>query len=123
MPDERPKTRNEFWEGHDKKVCDLREKTRLGVEMVGEKLPDAVNDMSFPYMTAAKEIVRMGHRTLQQNVMRLVFAIIQTYADAYHCGEYDPRNEAAVKAAAYLQVKIDEEREDPVGSVMFLPHV
>lgn len=73
---------------------------------VAHDLLEAVNCYSF----STKEFVDTvcdGHRTLQQEVMRLMWATIQRMAEMHDKGDFDLRNEDSVKLAKRVVSAID----------------
>ena len=58
----------------------------------------AVNELSFDSDAFAKEL-RSDHRSIQQNVGRVVFELLSQWAQDYETGNYDLRNEDTVRAA------------------------
>jgi len=69
-------------------------------------LASAVNEMSFDVVTFAQTI-RREHRSLQQNTMRAVVALLKQWADDADSGNYDLRNEDTVKLARDLLAGVD----------------
>lgn len=56
----------------------------------------AVNVMGFNARVFAQEVMR-EHRTIQQNLFRVVGMLIDEWAGAHENNTYDPRNEYTVK--------------------------
>lgn len=64
---------------------------------------------------ALVKAITSEHRTLQQQVMNVMLACMEKWADDYKCGYYDLRNEATCK----LAVKIIESIKDD----KYLPYI
>ena len=60
-------------------------------------LSAAVNDLHFNAAAFSQEI-RRGHRTIQQNTARVIFALIEGWANDFDKGNYDLRNKNTVQA-------------------------
>ncbi len=52
------------------------------------------------------EYILNDHRTLQQNMGRIVVKLIHGWAEMYDTGHYDLRNEGTVKFAAEVRNKV-----------------
>lgn len=71
---------------------------RQRAEQAARELVNAANVMDFDAKIFA-ETIRRDHRTIQQTVGRVVFELINQWADDYESENYDLRNEDIVKAA------------------------
>ena len=78
-------------------------------------LSAAVNDLHFNAAAFEQEI-RRGHRTIQQNTARVIFALIEGWAGDFDKGNYDMRNENTVRACRAIMDEIPD-------NTMILPHI
>lgn len=74
-----------------------------------KSLEDALNDMGFDHRKFTA-VIPTYHRTLQQNLMRLLVQIIIFMADEGNVGT-DLRNEGAVRTAKILRDAIRENQD------------
>jgi tRNA 2-selenouridine synthase SelU len=81
---------------------------RTPTEEVAVQLMAAVNNMTFN-VDEFVAVVTNDHRTLQQTMGRVVFALIAQWADDYKEGRFDLRNEATLAACDEIMEKVDED--------------
>jgi hypothetical protein len=93
---------------------DINKAKRERAVAAAQAFTAAVNEMGFDAETFAKEI-RREHRTLQQNVGRVVLELLSQWGGDGQSQNYDLRNAGICKAAA------DMEPYNPGGRG--LPHV
>lgn len=79
-------------------------KTQSGRDLSGEEMAETLDEFANGASTAeiaafVERVTRRTHRTLQQKIMRLFVACIESWADCTAPGKHDARNEATVKLA------------------------
>ena len=65
------------------------------------------------------------HRTDQQLIAEIFFAVLKHWSDAYEAGNYDARNEATVKLAHEMVSKSEELKKYTANYTkeIFLPYI
>lgn len=58
------------------------------------------------------EAIRSEHRTIQQNIARLLFDLVNGWADDYGAGRWDARNEAALRACHAWRLFVTHTQQD-----------
>jgi hypothetical protein len=81
---------------------------RTPSQQAAEDLLHAVNNMSFS-VDEFVAVVTNDHRTLQQTMGRVVFALIKAWALDYKDNRFDLRNEATLAACDEIMEKVDED--------------
>ncbi len=71
-------------------------------------LVDAASTLGFDAKAFA-EAIRMEHRTVQQNVGRVVIELLHQWAGDLDRGNYDLRNEDIVRASADLIAGVEDD--------------
>jgi len=87
-----------------------QERTKEAVDLAGD-LRDFVNRSGHRKDIFIEQIVGRTHRTLQQNLGRLIFALIRAWGKEYENGRYDMRNEALVKSCMDIKDLMDNVHE------------
>ncbi len=82
-------------------------------EKLASDLAMAVDAFGLSNKKVAKYIAS-EHRTTQQNIMRLMLAIIRGLAENFDKGYYDDRNEATVRLAKKIVESIEGEDALPL---------
>ena len=81
---------------------------RTPTQEVAVQLMAAVNNMSFN-IDEFVAVVTNDHRTLQQTMGRVVFALIKAWAKDYKDNRFDLRNAGTCQACDEIMEKVDED--------------
>ncbi len=87
-----------------------REKFNVAAE-TAKNLGDFVNRGGYRANVFVDKIVFNTHRTLQQSIGRLVFALIRAWCKEYNEGRYDLRNRDVVKTCSDIVETMDSAHE------------
>ena len=93
-----------------KRALEQNERVRVA-EKAAERITSFVNPFGHDKESFVQAIVFKTHRTLQQSVAGLVFALIKAWAKQYHDGIYDGRNEQTCKTCAMIDQLMTENDE------------
>lgn len=77
-------------------------------QQAAEDLMHAINNYSFS-VDEFVGVVLNDHRTLQQTLGRVVFALIKGWAENYKEGRFDLRNAGTCQACDEIVEKVDED--------------
>ena len=72
-----------------------------------QDLADAANNMAFDEDKFV-DVLMNQHRTIQQNTMGAILALIWRWADQFDKGNYDARNEATCRASRQIRDALGE---------------
>jgi len=87
-----------------------QERTETAVDLA-RSLGQFVNQFGHRKDIFIEQLVGRTHRSLQQNLGRLVFALIRAWGKEYENGRYDMRNEALVKSCMDIKDLMDNVHE------------
>jgi len=84
---------------------------RKMAEEIADKLSNFVNSFTHDKKAFVERIVYNTHRTLQQSICKLMFALIHKWSDCYLDGTFDGRNEATCKICNDIVKTMSEKDE------------
>ncbi len=82
-------------------------------EDAAKALESFVNPYGCCHDSFVKQITHRAHRTLQQSIGKLVFALIKGWAEMFDSGQYDLRNEHTCKVCKEIVSKLDAGWDNP----------